>query len=158
MNQSFDPTQGVLRLCPEKGQKRDQQVNASPLIANDGDSVTGNTVGQSISIGNITTIGEGGTVVTPITGATANSFGGGTNLRNQAGDTISVIQKQVPNNGSDVNNTAGVLISRGTEIQVKSFFGDNDICEIGINRYDFQLDYRYQPCNYIIGSFYSLNR
>jgi hypothetical protein len=139
----------------KKNFKKDQQVNASPLIANGGDTVTGNTVGQSISIGNITTIGEGGNVVTPITGATANSFGGGSNLKNQAGDTISVIQKQVPNNGADVNNTAGVLISRGTEVQVKSFFGDNDICEIGVNRYDFQLDYRYQPCNYIIGSFYS---
>jgi len=139
----------------KKNYKKDQQVNASPLNANGGDTVTGNTVGQSISIGNITTIGEGGTVLTVVTGATASSFGGGSNLRNQAGDTISVIQKQVPNNGTDVNNTAGILISRGTDVQVKSFFGDNDICEIGINRYDFQLDYRYQPCNYIIGSFYS---
>jgi len=139
----------------KKNFKKDQQVNASPLNANGGDPVTGNTVGQSMSLGNITQIGEGGTVVTVATGTTASSFGGGSNLRNQAGDTISVIQKQVPNNGSDVNNTAGVLISRGTDVQVKSFFGDNDICEIGINRYDYQLDYRYQPCNYIIGSFYS---
>jgi len=139
----------------KKNYKKDQQVNASPLTANGGEPVTGNTAGQSISIGNITQIGEGGTVVTVVTAATASSFGGGVNTINQYSDTISVIQKQVPNNGTDVNNTAGVLINRGTEVQVKSFFGDNDICEIGINRYDFQLDYRYQPCNYIIGSFYS---
>jgi len=139
----------------KKNFKKDQRLNGSPISANSGDPVTGNTTGQSVSLGNITQIGEGGTVVTVITGATATALGGGTNLKNQAGDTISVIQKQIPNDGSGVDNTAGVLISRSTDVQIKSFFGDFDICEIGINRYDYKLDYRYQPCNYIIGSFYA---
>jgi len=139
----------------KKNFKKDQKLNGSPISANSGDPVTGNTTGQSVSLGNITQIGEGGTVVTVITGATATALGGGTNLKNQAGDTISVIQKQIPNDGSGVDNTAGVLISRSTDVQIKSFFGDFDICEIGINRYDYKLDYRYQPCNYIIGSFYA---
>jgi len=139
----------------EKNFKKDQRLNGSPINANGGNPVTGNTVGQSISIGNITGIGEGGVVVTVITGATATSFGGNGNLKNQAGDTVSVIQKQIPNDGNDVDNSAGVLISRTTDVQVKSFFGDLDQCEIGVNRYDFQLDYKYQPCNYIIGSFYA---
>ena len=139
----------------KKNFKKDQRLNGSPISANSGDSITGNTAGQSVSLGNITGIGEGGTVVTVITGATATSFGGNGNLKNQAGDTVSVIQKQVPNDGNGVDNTAGVLISRSTDVQIKSFFGDFDQCEIGINRYDYKLDYRYQPCNYIIGSFYA---
>lgn len=139
----------------KKNFKKDQRLNGSPISANSGDPVTGNTSGASVSLGNITQIGEGGTVVTVITGATATAVGGGTNSKNQAGDTISVIQKQIPNDGSGVDNTAGVLISRSTDVQIKSFFGDFDICEIGINRYDYKLDYKYQPCNYIIGSFYA---
>jgi hypothetical protein len=139
----------------KKNFKKDQRLNGSPISANSGESVTGNTTGQSVSLGNITQLGEGGRVVTVLTGVTATGLGGGTNKQNRAGDTISVIQKQLPNDGNGVDNTAGILISRSTDVQIKSFFGDFDICEIGINRYDYKLDYRYQPCNYIIGSFYS---
>jgi hypothetical protein len=139
----------------KKNFKKDQRLNGSPISANGGESVTGNTTGQSVSLGNITQLGEGGRVVTVLTGVTATGLGGGTNKQNRAGDTISVIQKQLPNDGNGVDNTAGILISRSTDVQIKSFFGDFDICEIGINRYDYKLDYRYQPCNYIIGSFYS---
>lgn len=139
----------------KKNFKKDQRLNGSPISANSGEPVTGNTTGQSVSLGNITQIGEGGTVVTVLTGVTATGFGGGTNKKNRAGDTISVIQKQLPNDGNGVDNTAGILISRSTDVQIKSFFGDFDQCEIGINRYDYKLDYRYQPCNYIIGSFYA---
>jgi hypothetical protein len=153
---STTPTQQLATGSKDKKNfKKDQRLNNPPISANGGDSVTGNTAGQSVSLGNITGKGEGGVVVTVITGATATSFGGNGNLKNQAGDAISVIQKQVPNDGNGVDVTAGTLISRSTDVQIKSFFGDFDKCEIGINRYDYKLDYRYQPCNYIIGSFYA---
>ena len=150
---STTPTQQLATGQKEKSDfKKDQQINASPINANGGQLVTGNTQGQITQLGNINGKGEGGVTIIVVTGATA-SVGGDINLSNQSGDNISVIQKQVPNDNKA--NSAGTLISRGSKIQVKSFFGDDDQCEIGINRYDFKLDYKYQPCNYIIGSFYS---
>ena len=134
--------------------KSDQQVNLSPKSANGGKIVTGSTKGQTINVGNISGSGEGGGTTVIATGATLSNFGGGTSVKNQTGDNVSVIQKQSPNDDKNVGSS-GTLISRGVQVQVKSFFGDNDICEIGINRYDYKLDYKYQPCNYIIGSFYS---
>ena len=134
--------------------KSDQQVNLTPKTANGGQIVTGSTKGQTINVGNISGSGEGGGSTIIATGATLSNFGGGSSVKNQTGDNVSVIQKQTPNDNKSVNSS-GTLISRGAQVQVKSFFGDNDICEIGINRYDYKLDYKYQPCNYIIGSFYS---
>ena len=116
---------------------RDKTINVTPINANSGNIITGITVGYTISA--TTTVGE--STVTTVT-----SIGGGNPQNNKNNDTISTIQKL---------DGSGTLISRGTEVQVKSFFGDNDICEIGINRYDFQLEYTYIPVNYIIGSFYS---
>lgn len=163
---NFDSTDaGLLSVTPiqqlatgqkdKKNFKTDSRINSAPIGANGGSSVTGYTSGSTISLGTIiNTGGEGGGGVTEISGATANNFNGGLNLTNQTGDKISIIPKLSPN--TDLNNgSSGTLISRGSKIFVKSFFGDADQCEIGINRYDYKLDYSYQPCNYIIGSFYS---
>jgi hypothetical protein len=139
----------------KKNFKKDSKINGTPINANGGNSVTGNTTGQSVSLGNITGLDESGREVIIISGATSTNFGGGKTLKNQNGDNISVIQKQIPNDGINADNTAGVVISRSTNVQIKSFFGDFDKCEIGINRYDYRLEYKYQPCNYIIGTFYS---
>jgi hypothetical protein len=132
---------------------KDKNINKTQLNANGGYVVSSTTIGSIVSLGTInTSSSDGGGKALIITGATADNFGGGVSLTNQNGDTISVIQKLTPNNNF---SGGGTLISRGTNIFVKSFFGDTDQCEIGINRYDYKLDYSYQPCNYIIGSFYS---
>lgn len=133
--------------------KKDQNINKTNLSANGGYVVTATTIGSVMTLGTINTSStDGGGRALVITGATADDFGGGASLKNQNGDTISVVQKLLPNDNSV---GGGTLIGRGTNIFVKSFFGDVDQCEVGINRYDYKLDYSYQPCNYIIGSFYS---
>lgn len=142
----------------QKDFKDDINKNNNPINANGGDNITGNTQGQTFRLGSLTgyNVAEASlTEVLLFTGVTANGFGGGSNISNKSGDNVSVIKKKVPNDGRNVDNTAGTLISRTTKIQVKSFFGDLDQCEIGVNRYDYKLDYKFQPCNYIIGSFYS---
>lgn len=122
----------------------DQSVNSLPILANTGNVVTGTTsptkVNGSIS-GNPNEHGD----TTKITGGTI-TIGGGYDTTNKTGDIVTTYKKL---------NGGGTAISRNTNVVVKSFFGDDDQCEIGINRYDFKLDYTYVPCNYIIGSFYS---
>jgi hypothetical protein len=150
---STTPIQQIATQQKNKGDfKIDRQNNNSPKGANGGVPITGKTEGQIISLGNISTgSGEGGGTVL-LTGATASGFGANVGITNQNGDTVSVIQKLVPNIPA---SGSGTLISRGNKVYVKSFFGDTDQCDIGINRYDYKLDYSYQPCNYIIGSFFS---
>lgn len=122
----------------------DQSVNSLPILANTGNAVTGTTsptkVNGSIS-GNPNEHGD----TTKITGGTI-TIGGGYDTTNKTGDIVTIYKKL---------NGGGTAISRNTNVVVKSFFGDDDQCELGINRYDFKLDYTYVPCNYIIGSFYS---
>jgi hypothetical protein len=55
---------------------------------------------------------------------------------------------------TDLNRLPQIITENNT-IDILSFWGDTDECNIGINRYDIDLPYRIEPVAYFIGSIFS---